>query len=81
MNIFRRMKTVAALLFGVSAFTIQSSASEPTIVVFHDWIRTRALDEDVLVDVADYGHVKGGPGVLLVCHEGHYVIECRPPAS
>jgi hypothetical protein len=49
--------------------------SEPTIVVFHDWIRTRALTDDVLLDVADYGHVKGGPGVLLVCHEGQYVID------
>ncbi|GLS38131.1 periplasmic alpha-galactoside-binding protein [Mesorhizobium tianshanense] len=32
MNIFCCMKTVAALLFGVSAFAIQASASEPTIV-------------------------------------------------
>ncbi|RWP66512.1 ABC transporter substrate-binding protein [Mesorhizobium sp.] len=32
MNIFGRMKTAAALLFGVSAFAIQAVASEPTIV-------------------------------------------------
>ncbi|HEV2900400.1 MAG TPA: ABC transporter substrate-binding protein [Pseudaminobacter sp.] len=32
MNIFCCMKTVAALLFGVSAFAIQASASEPTVV-------------------------------------------------
>ncbi|MCF6098627.1 ABC transporter substrate-binding protein [Mesorhizobium muleiense] len=32
MNIFGRMKTAAALLFGVSAFVIQAVASEPTIV-------------------------------------------------
>jgi hypothetical protein len=49
--------------------------SEQTIAVFHDWIRTHALTDDVLIDVADYGHVKDGPGVLLVCHEGHYVID------
>ncbi|MBC8068700.1 MAG: hypothetical protein IAG13_10235, partial [Deltaproteobacteria bacterium] len=49
--------------------------TEPTIAVFHDWIRTRVFTDDVLIDVADYGHVKGGPGVLLVCHEGHYVID------
>lgn len=45
------------------------------IPIFHDWIRTNAIDDDVLVDVADYAHVQGGPGVLLVCHEGQYVID------
>lgn len=45
------------------------------IPIFHDWIRTKAIDDDVLVDVADYAHVQGGPGVLLVCHEGQYVID------
>jgi hypothetical protein len=45
------------------------------IPVFHDWIKTKAIDDDVLVDVADYAHVQGGPGVLLVCHEGQYVID------
>jgi hypothetical protein len=48
---------------------------EVWIPVFHDWIRTKAIDDDVLVDVADYAHVQGGPGVLLVCHEGQYVID------
>ncbi len=45
------------------------------IGVFHDWIRTRALSDDVMVDVADYAHVHEGPMLLLVCHEGHYVID------
>ena len=50
-------------------------AFDELIVVFHDWIRTKALADDVLIDVADYAHVQEGPGVLLVCHEGHYVLD------
>ena len=53
----------------------ESPAQEVYIPVFHDWIRTNAITDDVLVDVADYAHVQGGPGVLLVCHEGQYVID------
>lgn len=49
--------------------------AEASIGVFHDWIRTKVFTDDVLIDVADYGHVQGGPGVLLVCHEGHYVVD------
>lgn len=48
---------------------------EDFIPVFHGWIRERRLDNEVMIDVADYAHVPDGPGVLLVCHEGHYVIE------
>lgn len=47
---------------------------ERVVPVFHAWIRDQALDE-VLVDVARYGHVKQGPVVLLVGHAGDYVIE------
>jgi hypothetical protein len=45
--------------------------------VFHGWIRENKLEDEVMIDVADYAHVEAGPGVLLVCHEGHYVIERR----
>lgn len=44
--------------------------------VFHRWIQTHALDE-VMVDVVDYGHVPGGPGVMLMCHAAHYGFEDR----
>lgn len=47
------------------------------VPVFHAWIRERKLGDEVMIDVADYAHVKDGPGVLLVCHEGHYVVERR----
>lgn len=40
---------------------------EAFVPVFHRWIRQNVLDA-LMIDVADYGHVPGGPGVLLVGH-------------
>lgn len=40
---------------------------------FHDWIRLGWLD-DILVDVADYGHVTQGPGVILIGHRCNYQV-------
>lgn len=47
---------------------------ERVVPVFHAWIRDRAIDE-VLVDVARYGHVKEGPVVMLVGQSSDYVID------
>lgn len=44
------------------------------VPVFHRWIRGRELDE-LLIDVADYSHVKHGPDVILIGHESDYVID------
>ena len=44
------------------------------IPVFHRWIQQSALPE-MLIDVADYGHVPAGPGVLLVGHDSHYSLD------
>lgn len=41
---------------------------------FHRIIQEKALDE-LLIDVADYGHVHRGPGVMLIAHEAHYGFE------
>lgn len=49
--------------------------AETFIPVFHAWIREQKLGDEVMIDVADYAHVPDGPAVLLVCHEGHYVVE------
>jgi hypothetical protein len=46
------------------------------IPVFHDWVR-RQVAEEMLIDVADYRHVPGGPGIVLVGHEADYALE-RP---
>ena len=40
------------------------------IEVFHRWIQENCLP-GTLIDVHDYTHVPGGPGVLLVAHEWH----------
>lgn len=38
------------------------------IPLFHGWIQGGELD-GVPIDVADYAHVPGGPGVMLIGHE------------
>lgn len=44
------------------------------IPIFHNWIREQKVD-GVPIDVADYKHVKEGPGVLLIGHEGDYALD------
>ena len=48
---------------------------EAFVPVFHDWIRRGAV-EGLLIDVARYGHVHHGPGIMLVGHEGDYASTC-----
>lgn len=48
--------------------------------VFHEWIRSSFLD-DILVDVADYGHVAGGPGVILIGHRCNYQVKTSEEGS
>jgi hypothetical protein len=47
---------------------------EPLIPVFHGWIQDQ-IGEELLLDVADYRHVDGGPGVVLIGHEGNYSVD------
>jgi hypothetical protein len=47
---------------------------EPLIPVFHAWIKHNRLSE-VLVDVANYSHVPGGPGVGVVGHASDYFVD------
>jgi hypothetical protein len=44
--------------------------------VFHGWIKQAVMPE-MLIDVADYGHVQAGPGVLLIGHEANYSLDDR----
>ncbi|HEY2775015.1 MAG TPA: hypothetical protein VGK20_13290 [Candidatus Binatia bacterium] len=60
---------------GTDRWVVKFAAREPErfdpeahIPVFHRWIQQKTLPL-VLIDVADYAHVKDGPGVLLVSHE------------
>lgn len=58
----------------VKLFVAEGTRVEPSelIPVFHGWIQRTAIADELLIDVADYGHVVSGPGVLLVGHEGQY---------
>ena len=44
------------------------------IPVFHGWIQNQETDE-LLLDVADYRHVRSGPGVVLIGHQGNYSLD------
>ena len=62
--------------FGLKLFVQPgvSLNSGDCIPIFHRWIQTAALDR-LLVDVADYTHLVGGPRVLLVGHEGNLWVD------
>jgi hypothetical protein len=47
---------------------------EAVVPVFHRWIRERVLSE-LMIDVVDYGHVKDGPGVVLIGHGSDYYLD------
>lgn len=44
------------------------------VEIFHGWISRQEMEE-VLIDVADYRHVPGGPGVVLVGLEADYSLD------
>lgn len=46
------------------------------IPLFHRWIQEQAMPE-LLIDVADYTHVPGGPGVMLIGHDAFYSVDNR----
>jgi hypothetical protein len=47
---------------------------ESIVPVFHRFIREHAFDE-LMIDVADYKHVKNGPGVVLVGDANDYYLD------
>jgi hypothetical protein len=47
---------------------------EALVPVFHSWIQNQASGE-LLLDVADYRHVRSGPGVVLIGHKENYSLD------
>ena len=45
------------------------------VPVFHSWIQIQSVPDHALIDVADYAHVKDGPGILLVSHEANFYAD------
>jgi hypothetical protein len=59
----------------VKIFTAQNTIDlGEAIPVFQRWIQD-SVREELLIDVADYRHVPGGPGVLLAAHEANYTFD------
>jgi len=62
--------------FGIKFFATNAERIDilKLIPVYHRWIQQKALT-DLLIDVADYSHVPGGPGIMLIAHEGNYALD------
>ena len=62
--------------FAVKLYLDPRSALAPRacIEIFHRWIQQGAVP-GLLIDVADYTHLTGGPRVMLVAHEGDYALD------
>ena len=62
--------------FGIKFFATDAERIDilKLIPIYHRWIQQKAL-EDLLIDVADYSHVPGGPGIMLIAHEGNYALD------
>ena len=63
--------------FGVKLFfnTNANYSSKNFVPVFHNWIQNKAIDDHLLIDVADYSHIPDGPGVMLIAHEGNFSLD------
>jgi hypothetical protein len=64
---------VSAKLFVEDPGAIGPGAAE-LIPIFHGWIQRQAVDA-LPIDVADYGHVPEGPGVLLIGHAADRALD------
>ena len=52
---------------------------EALIRTFHGWIRDKVIDDELAIDVADYGHVPDGPGIVLIGHHSDYYVDEAAP--
>ncbi len=62
---------------GVKLFfnTNGSYSSKDFVPVIHNQIQDKAIDDHLLIDVADYSHIPDGPGVMLIAHEGNFSLD------
>ena len=47
---------------------------DDAIPIFHHWIQENKIPDALMLDVVDYAHVPGGPGILLMGHEEYYSL-------
>ena len=71
------MQPLAANQIAVKLYTDNSRRVElnAAVGIFHRWIQEERLKDEMPIDVADYRHVKHGPGVVLVCHAADYALD------
>jgi hypothetical protein len=50
-------------------------APDHFVPVFHRWIQRQDFPGHLLIDVADYAHVQGGPGTVLVASEANFYMD------
>jgi hypothetical protein len=60
----------------VKLFVVRDDFSPDQFVpIFHRWIQNQAVEHHLLIDVADYAHVKDGPGTVLVASEANFHMD------
>jgi hypothetical protein len=67
-------KNLAAKLFVSSP---NGAVLDGLVPVFHEWIRSKKMEGDLLLDVVTYEHVPDGPGVMLIADRAHYHLDMR----
>ena len=65
---------IAVKLYADDSRRVELNAA---VGIFHRWIQEERLKDEMPIDVADYHHVKHGPGVVLVCHAADYALDAR----
>ena len=58
-----------------AVFNQSGKSQKDFIPVFHGWIQNKVVADHLLIDVADYSHMKDGPGVMLIAHEGNFSLD------
>ena len=48
---------------------------EKLLKAFHGFIQQQKISDELLLDVTSYEHVKEGPGIMLIGHEGMYGLD------
>jgi hypothetical protein len=73
----RAVNPLEAHEFAIKFYAVDAAGLGPRdfIPIFHEWIKSHRLEDEVMIDVADYSHVHHGPGVFLMCHEGQYSLD------
>ena len=63
----------------VKLFVDETSVVQPLelINVFQRWITDGALEDELMIDVANYEHVPQGPGIAIICDKAHYYFDVR----